>query len=355
MGDEDKHSKTEQPTGKKLEKAREKGSPPKSVLMTSSFTLLAGMICLYVFGSFMMSRIAKQSAEILGGVGGFELTERNVYTLFLKLCFLILVVLTPLIVTIVMTSLVSQVVQDGGKLEFRLERLAFDISKLNPLSGFTRLFNKTALVELVKSFLKLVVIGWIAYRVLSDEVQNIALLAEADMAAIVAYMGRVAFKIVVHTCGIMLVISILDLMYVKWSYIQSLKMTKQEVKDEHKEQENPEIKGQIKKMQFQMARRRMTKIIPTADVVITNPTHYAVALKYDRERMIAPVVVAKGVDIMAQAIKKIAQESKVVLVENRFLARELYSQVDENEAVPESLYAAVAEVLAYVYRLKGKM
>jgi len=175
------------------------------------------------------------------------------------------------------------------------------------------------------------------------------------MSTIVAYMGHVAFKIVVHTCGIMLVISILDLMYIKWNYIQGLKMTKQEVKDEHKEQENPEIKSQIKKMQFQAARRRMTKIIPTADVVITNPTHYAVALKYDRERMIAPVVLAKGVDIMAQAIKKIAQESKVILVENRFLARELYSQVEENEAIPESLYAAVAEVLAYVYRLKGKV
>jgi flagellar biosynthesis protein FlhB len=354
-GDEDKHSKTEQPTGKKLEKARENGSPPTSTLMTSSFTLLAGIICLYVFGSFMVARISKQGAEILGGVGSFELTEKNVYMLVLRLFFLMVVVLAPLIVTIVTTSVISQVVQDGGRLDFRWERLTFDFSKLSPLNGFGRIFNKTALVEILKSFLKLVVIGWVAYRVLADEVQNITLLAEADMVTIIAYMGHVAFKIVVHTCGIMLIISILDLMYVKWNYIQDLKMTKQEVKDEHKEQENPEIKGQIKKMQYQVARRRMTKIIPTADVVITNPTHYAVALKYDRQRMIAPVVVAKGVDIMAQAIKKIAQESKVVLVENRFLARELYAQVDENEAVPESLYAAVAEVLAYVYRLKGKV
>jgi flagellar biosynthetic protein FlhB len=132
-------------------------------------------------------------------------------------------------------------------------------------------------------------------------------------------------------------------------------MTKQEVKDEGKEQENPEIKGRVKKMQFQMTRRRMTKIIPTADVVITNPTHYAIALKYDRQRMAAPVVLAKGVDIMAQAIKKIAQENGITMVENRFLARELYDQVKENEAIPETLYAAVAEILAYVYRLKGKV
>ena len=153
----------------------------------------------------------------------------------------------------------------------------------------------------------------------------------------------------------MFIISILDLMYVKWQYTDNLKMTKQEVKDENKEQENPEIKGQVKKMQYQIARRRMTKIIPTADVVITNPTHYAIALKYDRQRMAAPVVIAKGVDVMAQAIKKIAKESSITLVENRFLARELYDQVKENEAIPESLYAAVAEILAYVYRLKGKV
>jgi flagellar biosynthetic protein FlhB len=199
------------------------------------------------------------------------------------------------------------------------------------------------------------VIGYIAYRVLRDEAQNLTFLSEADVPTIISYMGHVAFKIVMHTCGIMLIISILDLMYVKWQYTDNLKMTKQEVKDEGKEQENPEIKGRVKKMQFQMTRRRMTKIIPTADVVITNPTHYAIALKYDRQRMAAPVVLAKGADLMAQAIKKIAQEHGITMVENRFLARELYDQVKENEAIPETLYAAVAEILAYVYRLKGKV
>ncbi len=144
-------------------------------------------------------------------------------------------------------------------------------------------------------------------------------------------------------------------MYVKWRYIENLKMTKQEVKDERKDTEgNPEIKGKIKSMQYQMARRRMVKIIPMADVIITNPTHYAIALKYDRQKMMAPLVLAKGVDVMAEAIKKIAREHKITLVENRFLARELYDQVKENEPIPESLGAAVAEVLAYVYKLKGK-
>lgn len=355
MSDEDKHSKTEQPTSKKLEKAREKGSPPTSVLMTSTFTLLAGMICLYVFGSFMMNTISKHAVNILGSVGSFELTEKNVYLLVLRIFMLLVLVLAPIVITIIVTSIASNTVQDGGRMEFRWERISFDLTKLNPITGFGRMFNKKALVEMLKSFLKLLVIGFIAYRVLRDEVQNVTFLAEADVPSIIAYMGHIAFKIVIHTCGVMLIIAVLDLMYVKWQYTDDLKMTKQEVKDESKEQENPEIKGQIKKMQFQMARRRMTKIIPTADVVITNPTHYAIALKYDRQRMIAPVVLAKGVDIMAQAIKKIAQENKIILVENRFLARELYDQVEENAAIPEALYAAVAEVLAYVYRLKGKI
>ena len=323
--------------------------------MTSTFTLLAGMVSLYLFGSFMMTTISKQSVEILSGVGTFELTEKNIYLLVLKTFFVIVVVLAPLVVTIIITAITSNVVQDGGRFEFRWERLKFDINKLNPISGFGRLFNKTALVELIKSFLKLLVIGFIAYRVLRDETQNVTLLAEADVMAILSYMGHVAFKLVMHTCGVMLIISILDLMYVKWQYTDNLKMTKQEVKDENKETENPEIKGQVKKMQYQQARRRMTKIIPTADVVITNPTHYAIALQYDRQRMAAPVVIAKGADLMAQAIKKIAKESGVTLVENRFLARELYDQVKENEAIPESLYAAVAEILAYVYRLKGRV
>lgn len=304
----------------------------------------------------MVDNLKKHTIFVFTTMSNFELTQSNIYTLSLKLFTLIVVLLSPLVLTIILTAFLSSLVQQNGQLDFNTERLTVDFGKLNPLSGFGRLFNKDALVEMLKSFLKLAVVAYIAYQVMKDETQNITFLAEADIEAILSYVGHIAFKIVTHTCGILIILGILDLIYVKWRYIENLMMTKQEVKNEHKDQEgSPEIKSQIKKMQYQMARRRMTKIIPTADVVITNPTHYAIALKYDRARMIAPVVIAKGVDVMAQAIKKIAQENKVTLVENRFLARELYDQVDENEAIPESLYAAVAEVLAYVYRLKGKV
>lgn len=327
-----------------------------SQMLTSSLTLLTGIVSLYAFGNFMMDGLKESTVKILSTLDSFQLTEANLYTLVLKLFGTIVLLLAPLIVTIVATSVVSSLVQDNGRLEFRLTRLKVSFNKLNPMSGFGRLFNKDALVEMVKSLLKLSVVAWIAYGVVRDEMQNITFLAEADIQTIFAFIGHIAFKIVTHTCGILIVLGLLDMLYVKWRYIENLKMTKQEVKDEHKQNEgNPEVKSKIKKMQFQMARRRMTKIIPLADVVITNPTHFAVALKYDRQKMAAPVVLAKGMDIMAEAIKKIAREHSITLVENRFLARELYDQVKENEPIPETLYAAVAEVLAYVYKLKGKV
>ncbi len=325
-------------------------------MLTSSLTLLTGIVSLYVFGSFMMDGLKQSTVKILSTMGNFQLTESNLYMLLLKLFGTIVLLLAPIIVTIVATAMLSSLIQDNGRLEFRTSRLKVDFKKLSPLNGFKRLFNKDALVEMLKSLLKLSVVAWIAYGVVRDEMQNITFLAEADIQTIFDFVGHIAFKIVTHTCGIMIVLGLIDMLYVKWRYIENLKMTKQEVKDEHKESEgNPETKGKIKKMQFQMARRRMTKIIPLADVVITNPTHFAVALKYDRQKMVAPVVLAKGMDIMAEAIKKIAREHSITLVENRFLARELYDQVKENEPIPEALYAAVAEVLAYVYKLKGKV
>jgi flagellar biosynthetic protein FlhB len=327
-----------------------------SQMLTSSLTLLAGIISLYIFGSFMMDGLKQSTTKILSTIGIFQLTESNLYVLVLKLFGTVVLLLAPLIVTIIATAILSKLVQDNGRLEFSLSRLKVDFGKLSPMKGFARLFNKDAMVEMLKSLLKLSVVGWIAYGVVRDEMQNITFLAEADIQTIFDFVGHIAFKIVTHTCGILIVLGLLDMLYVKWRYIENLKMTKQEVKDESKESEgNPETKGKIKKMQFQMARRRMTKIIPLADVVITNPTHFAVALKYDRQKMVAPVVLAKGMDIMAEAIKKIAREHHITLVENRFLARELYDQVKENEPIPETLYAAVAEVLAYVYKLKGKV
>ncbi len=327
-----------------------------SQMLTSSLTLLTGIVTLYIFGSFMMDGLKQNTVKVLSTIGTFQLTESNLHVLMVSLFGTIVLLLAPIIVTISATAVLSSLIQDNGRLEFTLSRINFKFDKLNPMNGFGRLFNKDALVEMVKSFLKLSVVGWIAYGVMRDEMQNISFLATADIISIFTFIGHIAFKIVTHTCGLMIVLGLFDMLYVKWRYTENLKMTKQEIKDEQKESDgNPETKSKIKRVQFQMARRRMTKIIPMADVIITNPTHYAVALKYDRQKMAAPIVLAKGIDLMAEAIKKIGREHKITLVENRFLARELYAQVKENEPIPETLYAAVAEVLAYVYKLKGKV
>ena len=325
-------------------------------MLTLGLTLLAGIISLNIFGNYLVSGLKQTTIQIYSSIGRFELTEQNAYILLVRTFGTILMLLAPVMASIMITGVVSHVVQDEGRFEIQWGRLKFSFSKLNFITGFGRLFNKDAMVEVLKSMLKILIIGWIAYRVMRDEAQNISVLAESDINGIMYYVGHVAFKIVTHTCGIILIMAALDLAYVKWRYKEKLMMTKQEVKDEHKESEgNPEVKGKIKKLQYQAARRRLIKIIPTADVVITNPTHYAVAIKYDRSRMVAPLVIAKGVDEMALAIREMAKEHKVTLVENRPLARELFEQVQENQEIPEALYAAVAEVLAYVYRMKGVM
>lgn len=323
-------------------------------MMTQGLTLLAGMSALYIFGGHLLDGLQKNLLAVYSRIGTYELTPENVHTLFITTSSTILLLLLPIVSLVMITGVLSHIMQDKGRFELRWERMAVKFEKLNPLNGVKKLFNKDALVEILKSLLKMAIIGWIAYRVMQDELQNLMFLAESDISEIVTYAGHVAFKIVIHTCGILLLISILDLAYVKWRHIENLKMTKQEVKDEHKNQEgDPKVKSKLKSLQFQAARRRLTAIIPTADVIITNPTHYAVALKYDRASMMAPMVIAKGVDEMAQAIKAMGREHKITLVENRHLARELYDQVKENQEIPEALYAAVAEILAHVYRLKG--
>lgn len=354
MAEQDKHSRTEKPTGKRIAKAKSKGNLPISRELTSTATLLAAIVTLYASSGFIMSTLKGGTHDILANLLAREVTPAGVYTLMLK-CMLVLgAVLAPYMAVVIIATFLVTIVQEPFSISW--ERITLSLDKLNPVSGMMRLFNKDAAVEALKSVLKLLIVGWVAYRVLRDEVVNLVYIVDSDIPGILTFVSHISFKIVLHSCGVLLILSILDLAWVKWRFIENLKMTKQEVKQETKDTEgDPRIKGKIKQLQYAQARRRMRKIVPTADVVITNPTHYAVALKYDRDRMAAPVVLIKAVDYMAQQMKEIAREHQVMLVENRFLARELHAQVEEGQEIPESLYAAVAEVLAYVFSLKGKI
>ena len=351
---EDKHSRTEKPTGKRISQAKSKGSLPRSRELTSTATLLAAIVTLYACSGFILATLKGGAHDILANLRAQDVTPAGVYSLMLK-CMLVLgAILAPYMVVILIATFLVTIVQEPFSISW--ERMTLSLDKLNPVSGMKRLFNKDAAVEALKSVLKLLIVGWMAYRVLRDEVVNLVYIVDSDILGILTFVSHISFKIVLHSCGVLLVLSIFDLAWVKWRFIENLKMTKQEVKQEAKDTEgDPRVKGKIKQLQYAQARRRMRKIVPTADVVITNPTHYAIALKYERNSMAAPVVLVKAVDYMAQQMKEIAKEHKVMLVENRFLARELYAQVEEGQEIPESLYAAVAEVLAYVFSLKGKI
>jgi flagellar biosynthesis protein FlhB len=354
MSEEDKHSKTEQPTQRRLDESRKKSAPPQSRDLTSTVTLLVAVITLFSTGGFMFSALQGACRRLFANVGSFNATPADVYSLMLSLIGTMGVVLGPFLLTVMVAGVAVNLVQGG--IVFSWEKLSVNYDKLNPLKGMKKLANKDSLVEIVKSVLKIGIVGYVSYRVIRSEADAMAYLSDRDVRDILAFAGRLTFRLVVNSCGVLFILALLDLAFVKWRHLRDLRMTKEEVKQEHKDVEgDPKIKGKIRRAQYEQSRRRLKKIIPTADVVITNPTHFAIALKYDRTKMAAPIVIAKGADHLALRIKEIARESRVMMVENRFLARELYAMVREGEEIPENLYAAVAEILAYVFSLKGKI
>ncbi|MGZ3684841.1 MAG: EscU/YscU/HrcU family type III secretion system export apparatus switch protein, partial [Bdellovibrionota bacterium] len=230
-----------------------------------------------------------------------------------------------------------------------------DVNRINPLSGFQRVASTQSLVEGFKSLIKLIAVVSVTYMLLKTEMLGSSSMSDMESGAFMAYMTSTAFRLVGGVCVGLFVVAALDFAYQKYRYRQGLMMTKQEVKQEHKQREgDPLLKARIRSLQREMARKRMMQDVPKADVIVTNPTHIAVALKYDAEKMAAPRVIAKGADLVAQRIKEVARKNGIPIVENVPLARALHKSVKVGKTVPRSLYQAVAEVLAYVYRLKGK-
>jgi flagellar biosynthesis protein FlhB len=227
------------------------------------------------------------------------------------------------------------------------------LSKLNPISGMKRLFSTRALVEVAKSILKIAIVGTMAYNMLKKELDVIPSLVFHSVPDILAFMGKGALNLGFYTCLVLIIMATLDLFYQRWQHERDLRMTKQEVKDEHKEKEgDPMVRSRIRAVQREMAMRRMMDAVPDATVVITNPTHLAVVLKFERD-MPAPQVVAKGAGLIAQRIKDVANEHNIPIIEQKPLARALFKSVEIEQYIPGDLYHAVAEILAYVYRLKG--
>ncbi|HEX3030693.1 MAG TPA: EscU/YscU/HrcU family type III secretion system export apparatus switch protein, partial [Bacillota bacterium] len=238
---------------------------------------------------------------------------------------------------------------------FSTEALAMRLDRLNPIEGLKRIFSLRSLAELIKSLFKVTMVGVLAYRIIMDNFEVFPKMLDMDIRTSGSFIGGLVVKIGLEAAVLLLVLALFDYMFQRYEFNKSLKMAKEEIKEEFKQTEgNPQIKGKIREKMRKMSSRRMMQEIPKADVVITNPTHYAVALRYDGDTMQSPQIVAKGVDLLAQRIKEIAREHGVITVENKPLAQALFKVTDVGDFVPADLFQAVAEVLAFVYRLKGR-
>jgi flagellar biosynthesis protein FlhB len=351
MAGDQSQDKTEQPTGKKLADARQKGNVAQSREIPSVLILSGGLGVFFFGGSWMLGRLTDIMRGIYQRVGSQNMLPENMHSLFWELFTHSLVTLIPLMLIVMTAGVVGNVAQFGFLITG--EKLTPDLTKLNPLSGIKRLFSLRSLVELVKSIIKLTIIGGVAYIVINRYLDQIPGLMQLSVGGIVGFIGQVSFQLGLYTCMVLFVMAMADFSYSKWQHNRDLKMTKQEVKDEHKQSEgDPSVKARIRSIQREMARRRMMEAVPEATVVITNPTHLAIALKYD-DGMHAPQVIAKGAGFVAQKIKSIAAENDIPLVENKPLARTMYKSIEIGDFIPADLYRAVAEILAYVYRLKG--
>ena len=347
--------KTEKATPKKRQDARKKGQVLKSQDVTAAFLLLI----MFVFLFFA-------APSMLNGIFGFltqafqrnmlidTLTAETVMEMYFETIKEMAMVVLPIMVVAMVAGIGANYLQFG--LLFTTETLKFDLKKMDPIKGIKKIISVRSIINLVKSLLKVTFIGTVTTAVIIiyfEDVLALALHSPWEALTTVAFLSG----IMGIAASLMLIfIALLDYIYERHEYEKQLKMSKQDIKDEYKNAEgDPLIKSKIKQRQREMAMRRMMSEIPSADVVITNPTHYAIALKYDEENMDAPKVIAKGTDFVAQKIKLIAKEHDVIMVENRPLARAMYDQVEIGQTVPEEFFKAVAEILAYVYRIKRKI
>ena len=353
MADIDQDEKTEHPTGKRLGEAREQGQVPVS-RETATWVVL---LCILVIVGWMLPSMMRDLVDFLRGFleqpDAIALDEQS----FQPLMFAILghvAMITGLIFGLLMAAAIGGVMVQTGFF-FALDLLTPDLMRLMPTQGFKKLFSISALVEIVKSFGKLLILGGIALFALVPVAFETPHLVGLPLANILAYLSHKTVHLITLLLLPFTLIAGGDLFFQRYQYIKNLRMTKDEVKDEYKQQEgSPLIKSRLRQMRVDKARKRMMAQVPKADVIITNPTHYAIALQYDGNKMAAPVVLAKGVNLIAERIRAVAEEHRIPLVSNPPLARALHDTVEVDQPIPAQHYRAVAEVISYVYKLKKR-
>ena len=349
MADEEK---TEEPTSRKIEKAREEGNVPKSIEMAGFIVLFLAVLILFFYIKYVVFYFEDYFRYFYSFIG-VEINRNLIYDFLIKGAFYFFVVMFPIFLVVIIAGILGNVAQFGFL--FTTKVLIPKFEKLNPIKGLKNLFSVKKIVEGVKTTLKVFIAFFVGFKIFFSFFSEMPKLELMDFFNQIRWLEGKVVLIVLSMLAVFFVFAIIDFIYQRYSYKKSLRMSKQEIKDELKQTEgNPEIKAKIRQLQREMAKKRMMSEVPKADVVITNPTHYAVALRYDKTKDEAPRVIAKGVDNLAIKIKEIAREAGVMIVENPSLARELYKLVDIDEVIPPKLYKAVAEILAYVYRAKSK-
>ncbi|WP_342561495.1 flagellar biosynthesis protein FlhB [Paenibacillus sp. FSL R7-0345] len=345
--------KTEKATPKKRQDARKKGQIAKSPEVSGAVVLLSALLSLSVFGGYMKERFVTLFLDVLQNRMEMEVTAENVIKMFNEYGLQILLLLAPLLGITFVLALIANYAQVGFMASG--EGLTPKFSKINPIKGFKNIFSMRSFVEFLKSIFKLVVIAYLVYSTLWGEKESFASLSHVDAEGAFHFAAKLTMSLGIKIGAVLFVMAAFDYMYQRYEHEKSLKMSKQDIKDEYKKMEgDPLIKGKIRERQRRMAMQRMMQEVPKADVIITNPTHFAVALKYDGSKMEAPEIVAKGQDYVALRIRELAKEHGVMTIENKPLARALFQRAEIGDVVPQDLFQAVAEVLAYVYKLKGK-
>jgi flagellar biosynthetic protein FlhB len=353
MAEESFQERTEKATPRRRRKAREEGRVARSMELNSALIVCLGFLTLYLTGPYMVNQVRELMGYTFANAPLIASSDPTFVTVFGSMMKRFFTILLPLFGIMVVIGLGSNIVQVGFKISPKA--LEPKLEKLNLAKGLKRLFSVRKLVELVRDSLKLLVVFYVAYLAIRQEFNNFFLLPDMSTLQFGITIGRLALVIALKIGAAIFVIGVLDYLYQRYDFEKSIKMSKQDLKDESKDTEgSPQNKSRIRQLQRELARRRMMQEIPKADVVVTNPTHLAVALKYDPQEMAAPLVVAKGERLIAERIKEIAYEHDIPVIEDKPLARALFKMCEVGQFVPANLYRAVAEVLAYVYRLKGK-
>ncbi|HEY8962895.1 MAG TPA: flagellar biosynthesis protein FlhB [Alphaproteobacteria bacterium] len=353
-GDEqDDSQKTEDPTAKKLEEARKRGQVPMSKEVNTWLMLVVSTVLIVAFAPIVMERLTFLLRVVLEQSWQLH-SDTGLINVLAQLMFQVFAIIGMVLAILFLASGIGPFAQIGPLLSY--ETIKPKLDKLSPMAGFKRLFSKKSFFEFIKGLIKISIIGAVSVAILKPFFNGMEHFIELPLQGVMAEMMTIFIKLMIGILTVLAVLAGIDLLFQRYSHYQQMRMSRQEIKDEYKQTEgDPHVRSRLRQIRMERARNRMMQNVPTSTVVVTNPTHFAVALKYDPDSMDAPVCVAKGQDLIALRIRELANDNGVIIVENPPLARTLFKAVDIDEAIPPEHYKAVAEVISYVFRMQKKL